>query len=138
MRSGFVAGDPKLVGQWSKRAERWQEPDDLIEAMFGLSRVETMDSPLPIYLTLSEVDRGRTPEERLTPATVALLADKFSRFSDQYLIFSEFRGLSNASIADFLKVAESLDHIRDGAVQGNAVGIFQADIGLWQILARQG
>jgi hypothetical protein len=133
-----TASDPKLVGQWSKRAERWQEPDDLIEAMFGLSRVETMDSPLPIYLTLSEVDRGRTPEERLTPATVALLADKFSRFSDQYLIFSEFRGLSNASIADFLKVAESLDHIRDGAVQGNAVGIFQADIGLWQILARQG
>jgi hypothetical protein len=133
-----TASDPKIVGSWAKRAARWQEPDDLVEAMFGLSRVGTMDSPLQIYLALSEVDRGRAPEQRLTPDTVALLGDKFSRFSDQYLIFSEFRGLSDASIADFLKAAESLDHIHDSAVQGNAVGIFQADIGLWQILARQG
>jgi hypothetical protein len=133
-----TSSDPRIVGQWARRAGRWKEPDDLVEAMFGLSRVETMDSPLPIYLTLSEMDRGRAPDQRLTRDTVALLGEKFSRFSDQYLIFSEFRGLSDASIADFLKVAEGLDHIHDGAVQGNAVGIFQADIGLWQILARQG
>jgi hypothetical protein len=130
--------DPKIVSDWSKRSSRWQEPDDLVEAMFGLSRIGTEDSPLQIYLTLSEIDRGRSAEQRLTPETVRLLADKFLVFGDQYLIFSEFRELSNSSIADFLKVAENLDHIRDVTVQGNAVGIFQAEVGLWQILARQG
>jgi hypothetical protein len=130
--------DPKIVGQWTKRADHWAEPDDLVEAMFGLSRVSTMNSPLQIYLTLTEIDRGRTPEQRLTPDTVRLLGDNFSRFRSQYLTFSEFRGLSNASIADFMKVAEGLDRISDDTVRGNAIGTFQADVGLWQILARQG
>ncbi len=130
--------DPKVVGEWGRRATRWESPDNLVEGMFGLSRVEMMDSPLEIYLSLCEIDRGRSPEQRLTPETVRLLADKFSRFSDQYLMFSEFRDLSNASITDFMKVAEDLDHLPDGTVRGNAIGIFQAEVGLWQILARQG
>jgi hypothetical protein len=130
--------DPKIVNEWARNASRWKEPDDLVEAMFGLSRIGTEASPLQIYLTLCEIDRGRSADQRLTPETAQLLADKFAVFGDQYLIFSEFRALNNASIADFLKVAENLNHIHDVAVQGNAVGIFQADIGLWQILARQG
>ncbi|MGB6544360.1 MAG: hypothetical protein WA871_12030 [Candidatus Acidiferrales bacterium] len=133
-----TSSDPKIVGEWGRRASRWKEPDDLVEGMFGLSRIDTDDSPLEMYLTASEIDRGRPADQRLTPETVRLLADKFSRFGDQYLTFSEFRTLNNASIADFLKVAESLDHIHEVSVQGNAVGVFEAEIGLWQILARQG
>ena len=130
--------DPAIVGEWAKRAPRWQNPDELIEAMFGLSRVGTPNGPLEVYLALSKIDRGRPADQRLTPDTVRLLGDKFSRFSDQYLIFSEFRALNNASIADFLNVAEAIDHIHDATVQSNALGIFQANVGLWQILARQG
>jgi hypothetical protein len=133
-----TAPDPQIVSQWARRAEHWAEPDDLVQAMFGLSRVDTVDSPLQIYLTLAEIDRARSVEQRLTPDAVRLLGDNFSRFSSQYLIFSEFHGLSNASIADFMKVAGNLDRIPDDTVRGNAIGTFQAEVGLWQILARQG
>jgi hypothetical protein len=133
-----IYSDPKIVGQWAKKATAWKDADELEEALFALSRIGTRDDPLQIYLTLSEIDRGRTPDQRMSPDTVRLLADKFTRFSDQYLVFTEFPGLNDASIADFLKVAEGLDHIPDVTVRGNALGILQADLGLWQILARQG
>jgi hypothetical protein len=87
---------------------------------------------------LSELDGRRSPEHRLKPETVALLAGKFSEFSDQYLVFSEFPDLDDSSIAAFLQVATSLNGIPKNALRGNALGTFQASVGLWQILARQG
>jgi hypothetical protein len=129
--------DSKAVRDWARRAAGWNNPDQLIEAMFGLSRLNSEDGPLQAYLELSEIDRGRPPEQRLSPQTAGLLADKFSRFGNQYLIFSEFRGLNNASIARFLSVAESLGHMPDRMVRADAVGVFQANVGLWQILCRQ-
>ena len=129
--------DSRMVRDWAKRASRWNNPEQLLEGMFALSRVSTKDGPLELYLAFSEMDRGRSPEQRLSPQTVRLLAEKFSRFSNQYLIFSEFSGLNNASITRFLTAAEALDRIPDRIVRANAVGIFQANVGLWQILARQ-
>jgi len=67
-----------------------------------------------------------------------LLARKFVEFSSQYRIFSEFPELSDASIKQFLDVAGSLDTISNVALRGNALGTFQANVGIWQILARQG
>jgi hypothetical protein len=58
-------------------------------------------------------------------------------FSDQYRIFSEFPELNDASIVLFLETAEALSGIPNPA-RGNALGIFQANVGIWQILARQG
>ena len=78
------------------------------------------------------------PRARLSPQTVRLLADKFAKFDDQYLIFSEFHDLDDQSIARFLAVGEALDRIPDRTWRANAIGILQADIGLWEILARQG
>jgi hypothetical protein len=109
----------------------------MVEALFGLSRVRANDGPLQLYLLLSEIDRGRPASQRLSPQTVRLLADKFARYRQQYLIFSEFP-LDNASISRFLDVADSLDGIRNETVRANALGIFQGSVGLWQILARQG
>jgi hypothetical protein len=54
------------------------------------------------------------------------------------LIFSEFPELNNASIMSFLHEVISLDSISNSSVRGNAMGIFQANVGLWQIFARQG
>ena len=130
--------DSKAVRDWARRAAGWNNPDQLIEGMFGLSRMNSEDGPLQAYLELSEIDRVRPPEERLNPQTAGLLAGQFSRFGNQYLIFSEFRTLNNTSIIRFLNVAESLDRIPDRMVRADAVGIFQANVGLWQILARQG
>ena len=127
-----------LVQEWGRRAGDWQNSSQLVEALVGLSRAPTEDGPMQLYLMLSEIDRGRPAAQRLNAATVRLLADKFERYRQQYLIFSEFRALDNNSITRFLSAADSLDAIRDATLRANALGIFQANVGLWQILARQG
>src|ERR1700734_1314656 len=45
--------------------------------------------------------------------------------------------LSDESIALFLDIAQELNAV-PSAVRANALGIFQANVGIWQILARQG
>jgi hypothetical protein len=128
----------KLVRDWGKRAGHLNQPEQLAEVMFALCRVETESGPLQVYLTLSEMDSRRSPENRLSPQTVLLLSSRFAQFSNQYLIFSEFPGLTDASITHFLNVAEALGNIPNHTLRGNAMGMFQANLGLWQILARQG
>ena len=129
--------DSPLVKEWARRARRISNPDDLVEALSGLSRVTTEGGPLQVFLAVSEIDRNRPQSQKLNAATVRLLADHYAAYSDQYLIFSEFGGLDNASIARFLSVADGLDRITNRAVRANAVGLLQANLGLWQILARQ-
>jgi len=112
-------------------------PDQLVQMMFGLSRAPTDSGPLQTYMAITELDSRRSPGHRLAPATVRLLAHKFQEFSDQYRIFSEFPELNDESIALFLDVAQGLNKV-PMAVRGNAFGTFQASVGIWQILARQG
>ncbi len=103
----------KTVRAWSGRAGRWNDPQQVVEAMFAFTRDVPDQGPLQLFLVLSEMDRNKLADERLTPQTVRLLADKFQRFGDQYLIFSEFNALDNTAITRFLAVAEGLDRIRD-------------------------
>ena len=93
--------DSKIVRDWGKRASHFSRPDQLAEAMFALCRVETETGPLQIYLSLSELDGRRPPDQRLSPQTALLLASRFSQLSNQYLIFSEFPQLSDESITRF-------------------------------------
>jgi len=130
-------GHSKLAAAWAKRAGRWNAPDQLVEALVALSREDTEGGPLQLFLALSEIDRGRSPQG-LSPETVRLLAEKFSRFGDQYLIFSEFRALNDDSITRFLSLAGAVERIPDRLTRADALGIFQANVGLWQVLARQG
>src|SRR5258708_10392046 len=130
--------DSKIIRDWGRTAAHWDHPDQLLEALSAISRVPTDTGPLQIYLMLSELDARRSPEHRLSPETVTLLAGKVSEFSDQYLVFSEFPDLHDASISAFLQVVTSLNGIPKNSLRGNAFGTFQASIGLWQIFARQG
>ena len=130
--------DSKIVREWGKRAGHLNHPEQLMETMFALARVETDTGPLQIYLMLSELDNRRSPEHPLSPQTILLMAGKFPQFSNQYLVFSEFPELNDASIARFLSAVEGIDKIPNHTLRGNAMGIFQANLGLWQILARQG
>jgi hypothetical protein len=130
--------ESKIIRYWGRRASHLDGPEQLVEAMFGVARVPTDVGPLQMYLMLSEVDSRRPSGQPLSPETVRLLAANFSRFSDQYLIFSEFPDLSDASITRFVQVADALDKIPNHTLRGNAMGTFQANVGLWQILARQG
>ncbi len=130
--------DSKRSRRWASHARHWTSPDQVIEGLIALSREPINDTPLQTYLTLCDVDRFRAPAQRLTPQAAGLLAEKFLRFGDQYSIFSEFSGLSNASITSYVNTAQSLDRIALPSVRSNAIGIFQANVSLWQILARQG
>jgi hypothetical protein len=115
---------------------RLNNPDQLIQAMFALSRATTDEGPVQMYLATSELESRRSPEHRLAPATVRLLTRKFDQFSDQYRIFSEFQELNDASIVLFLETAEALNNLPN-PLRGNALGMFQANVGIWQIFARQ-
>jgi hypothetical protein len=129
--------DTKAVRDLAKGSGGWNRPEQLLEALFALSRVPAVDGPLQVYLQLIEVDRRRTPQQFLSPATVRLMAEKFSRFRQQFLAFSEFSALDDTSISRFLATTDAIDRIGDQLVRANALGLFQANLGLWQILARQ-
>ena len=49
----------------------------------------------------------------------------------EYRIFSEFPELNDQSITLFLQTAQALHSVPMGD-RGNAFGIFQADVGMWQ------
>jgi hypothetical protein len=128
----------KPFHDWGKRSSAWSNADQLGEALFAVARQETDSGPLQAYLCLTELQRRRPPDRQLGNQTVALLATKFAEFGDQYLIFSEFPELTDTSITQFLNAAENINKISDHALRGNTMGTFQANVGLWQILARQG
>jgi len=129
--------DSPIVRNWGRRSNRLTSPEELLEAMFALSRATTDVGPLQIFMEMSELQSRRPPERGLAPATVRLLARKFEEFSDQYRIFSEFPELTDASIVQFMETADALNNAAR-PVRGNALGTFQATVGIWQILARQG
>jgi hypothetical protein len=129
--------DSKIVKEWARRSNHWKNSEQMLEAMFALTRQGSDEGPLRIYLTLSAIDSARPPQQHLSPQTVQLLAEKFFRYGNQYLIFSEFGGLDDASIARFLEAVDVLDRTSNLTLRANALGIFQSNVGLWQILARQ-
>jgi hypothetical protein len=130
--------DSKVIHDWGKRANSWTQPEQLLEAMTACSRLEVDGGPIQIYLMLNELDSRRSPGQRLSAETARLLANRFSEYSDWYLIFSEFPDLSDASIGHFINVADDVSGVQNLILRTNAMGAFQANIGLWQILARQG
>jgi len=127
-----------IARRWNVEIPSWNSSEGLLEALFSLSRVRAKGGPTEAFLVLSELDGRRSAGHRLSAPTVELMAGKFSEFRNQYLIFSEFPELDDAAIATFLKTAGALGKIPDYSLRGNAMGIFQANVGLWQILARQG
>jgi hypothetical protein len=132
------ANDSKLTHEWSKRINRLNSPEELMEFLCGLSRDYSPKGPLPAYLALSEIDRARAKGRPLSPQTALLLATNFAKYKDHYLAFAEFSSLNDESITLFINTAEAVDRIGDPTVRAEAAGMVQAQCGLWQILARQG
>ena len=130
--------DHKLMRESSKRSARLSHPQDLLETLFTLSRLDSSAGPVQMYLLFSELDSTRPPGRQLTADTLRVLAKRFDQYSEQYLAFCEFPELDDASIAGFVSAADAINDIGNHTLRGNAMGTFQADIGLWQILARQG
>lgn len=129
--------DIAIVHELGKNAGSWNRPEQLLEAMFGLTRVEAPESPLQMYLLFTELDVKRPPDRQLKPETLALMAKHFEAYNDQYVAFSAFPELDDNSITSFINAADVLNRIPNRTLRGNAMGAFQANVGLWQILARQ-
>jgi hypothetical protein len=135
--------DTLFRGRDGQRIRKWvghrslSNPDQLIAIMFGLSRAPIDSEQLQAYMAVSEIDSRRPTGHHLAPATVRLLARKFGEYGDQYPVFTEFPELSDPSIALFFDVAEKMTST-PAAMRANALGLFQANLGIWEILARQG
>ena len=123
---------------WSKHARAADSPDRLLEDMVAFSNIETDAGPLQIYLMLSAINTRRTPEPGISEDTARLLADHFARYTNWYSIFVEFPQLDDKSIKRFIEIADSIDKLPNATYRSNALGAFQADVGVWEILARQG
>lgn len=129
--------DSSAVREWGKNAEGWTRPDQLLEAMFAFARLESQETPLQKYLLFSQLQSTRPPNRQLKPDTLLLMSRHYQDYSDQYVLFSEFPELNDEAIVAFIDSADALNKISSHTLRGNAMGAFQANIGIWQILARQ-
>jgi hypothetical protein len=113
------------------------DPDKLLEAMAAYSNVQTDNGPTQIYLMLSAIDNARSPDKLLPDATQRLLAEHFIHLKEWYPIFVEFSALDDTSITHFISTVDRVNGISNPTLRSNTLGALQAELGIWQILARQ-
>jgi hypothetical protein len=126
----------KYDAKLTRAASAWKDPDDVLEALFGLSRKAVENEPLKIFMALSDLDRYRS--KPLAPETVDLLARDYRVYGSQYAIFNDAATLSDKSIAQFMDTAEATGHIKDSLLRADTLGTMQSLVGLWQIFSRAG
>ncbi len=124
--------------QWARRNRGPDDSGRVLEGLVASSNRYADANAMQIYLTLSAIDSRRQAGSQLSEESVRLLAGKWSEFSSWYPVFAEFPSLDDGSIARFIATAERIDAISGPSLRANALGSFQAILGIWQILARQG
>ena len=136
----IFAKQDKATGlrDWGKREHKLDSPERRLEGLTAAANLETNTGPLQLYLALSAIERGRTPGRQMSDATMRLLGSKFLQYNAWYPLFSELPELDDASVVHFLDAADKVSAISNSALRANTIGAFQADIGIWEILARQG
>jgi hypothetical protein len=126
----------KFDARLTRAAPAWKDPDDVLEALFGLSRKLAENEPLKIFMALSDVDRSRA--KPLEGATADRLARDYREMGAQYSLFAEAPELSDKTILAYMDGARAILQIRDTALRSDTAGTFQGLVGLWQIFVRQG
>jgi hypothetical protein len=130
--------DSKILRDMYRHQSDWTNPDKMLERLVASANVETDSGPLQLYLTLSAIDRGRPQGQQMSDATVHLIASHYDIYKEWYQIFSEFPELNDASITSFIDSADGVNSVSNSTLRANALGAFQADVAIWEILARQG
>jgi hypothetical protein len=126
----------KYDGKLTRSATTWKEGDDVVEALFGLTRKAVENEPLKIFMAISDLDRNRA--KPLTPDTVDRLAPEYHQYGNQYAIFNDVATLSDRSIVQFMDTIDEINRIKDPLLRADAAGTMQALVGLWQIFSRSG
>jgi hypothetical protein len=123
--------------EWSRR-HSWDTPERLLETLTSSTTSESSTGPVQIYLMLTAMNTGRSDGQRLSDQTQLLVANRLPQFNRWFPIFAEFPQLDDTSVTRFVNAADRIDGISSPTLKANALGAFQADVGIWQILARQG
>jgi hypothetical protein len=133
----LFAGQPagKMDVKLSKSAPGWRDPDDVIEALFGLSRKAVENDTLKIFLATSDMDRRRA--QPLAPATVERLAKAWSGYSSQFPLLNESPAISDHTILLYLDTASAISDQKDSVLKADTAGLMQSLAGLWQIGVRR-
>ena len=126
----------KYDAKLTRAAGAWKDPDDVLEALFGLTRKAVENEPLKIFMALSDLDRYRS--KPLSPETADLLARDYRVYGSQYAIFNEVASVSDKSIVQFIDTAEAVTRIKEALLRADTLGTMQSLVGLWQILCRSG
>ncbi len=126
----------KYDAKLTHAAPNWREPDDVLEALFGLCRKAVENEPLKIFMALSDMERNRAAP--LQTATVERLARDYKALSSQYALFSEAPTVSDRTIVQFLDTIHSVNQVHDPLLKADAAGSMQALAALWLIFERQG
>ncbi len=125
----------KYDGKLTKSAVNWKTPEDLLEALFGLSRKAVENEPLKIFLAVSDMDRNR--RQPLAPATVERLMFKYRQYGSQYPLLNESIDVTDKTILQYLDVAAGISDSRDNLFRADVAGTMQSLAAMWQIFVRQ-
>ena len=126
----------KYDGKLTASASGWNDADDVIEAMFALCRKVIENEPLRIFLAISDVERNRA--EPFSPAMVDRLIRAYPRFGEQFALYNDSPSLSEETIGAHLDAMRDLSKIGNIPRRANAIGMLQAQLGIWQVLRRNG
>ncbi len=125
----------KYDGKLTRSANNWKTSDDLLEALFGLSRKTVDNEPLKMFLELSDIDHNRA--RPLSPELVSRLLNSYRAYSAQYLVFADAPTLSEASISHYLDLFGETMSIHNVLLRADTLGTLQSLVELWRVLCRQ-
>ncbi len=125
----------KYDGKLTRSANSWKNSDDLLDALFGLSRKTVENEPLRMFLALSDIDRNRT--HPISPQLAARLIAGYRAYNAQYVVFADAPALSEASIGQYLDLFGQTMGIHNALLRSDSLGTLQSLVELWRILCRQ-
>jgi len=132
------AAKSREIRPWIGRTDTWNTSGRLLETLIAASSYQSASGPDQIFLILNAIDSARPADRQLSNQAELLVARRFAQFNRWFPIFAEFPALDDSAIAGFVNAADQVDGISNESLRANALGTFQAEIGLWQIFARQG
>ncbi len=125
----------KYDGKLTRAASGWRTNDDLIEALFALSRKSVENEPLKIFIALNDIDRDRG--KPMSSELAARLIQMHRSFGAQYVLFADSPSLSEGAINQYLDLCAETMKNRDTLLRADVAGTLQALVELWRILCRQ-
>lgn len=125
----------KFDQRLAKAAPGWKDSEEVVEALFALSRKLVENEALKIFMALTDIERNRP--KPLETNTVEFLVRDYRTLGAQYPLFAEAPSISDATILAYLDVARGITQIRDVLLRADAAGTMQALAGFWQVFVRQ-